>query len=98
MKLSHLTLVLGASLLAGCPDDDTDVKDTDTEVTDTETDGDLRPMLGQVAAAMWQVMAVGTPEQQAAAKDAIGELRKTLYGILAEEPGGPSSDSGEDLR
>jgi DNA-binding PadR family transcriptional regulator len=53
-------------------------------MSDTESDGDLRPMLGQVAAAMWQVMAVGSPEQQAAAKDAVVELRKTLYGILAD--------------
>ena len=57
----------------------------------TETEGDLRPVLGQVAAAMWQVMAVGSPEQQSAAREAIVELRKTLYGILAEgsenEPG-----------
>ena len=53
-------------------------------MTDTETDGDLRPLLGQVAAAMWQVMAVGTPEQQASAKDAVVELRKKLYGILAD--------------
>ena len=60
----------------------------------TETEGDLRPVLGQVAAAMWQVMAVGSPEQQTAARDAIVELRKTLYGILAEgtEPSGTDSD------
>ena len=63
-------------------------------LSDTETDGDIRPMIGQVAAAMWQVMAVGTPEQQSAAKDAIVELRKTLYGILADgvEPDGEGSD------
>lgn len=54
-------------------------------MSDTETDGNLKPLLGQVAAAMWQVMAVGTPEQQAAAKDAVTELRKTLYGILADD-------------
>lgn len=59
-------------------------------MNDTDTDGDLRPMLGQVAAAMWQVMAVGSPEQQAAAKEAIIELRKTLYGILAEGTDGES--------
>ena len=61
-------------------------------LSDTETEGDIRPMIGQVAAAMWQVMAVGTPEQQAAAKDAIVELRKTLYGILAD---GVESDGNE---
>lgn len=65
-------------------------------MSDNETDGGLRPMLGQVAAAMWQVMAVGTSEQQAAAKDAIVELRKTLYGILAEgTDGGAGSDRGQ---
>jgi DNA-binding PadR family transcriptional regulator len=61
-------------------------------MAETETDGDLRPLLGQVAAAMWQVMAVGSPEQQAAAKDAIVELRKTLYGILAEGAAAEASD------
>jgi DNA-binding PadR family transcriptional regulator len=65
---------------------------------DADADGDLRPVLGQVAAAMWQVMAVGTSEQQAAAKDAIVELRKTLYGILADgsdrADGADSTDGG----
>jgi DNA-binding PadR family transcriptional regulator len=66
---------------------------------ETDAEGDLRPVLGQVAAAMWQVMAVGSPEQQASARDAIIELRKTLYGILAEgsenEPG-PENESSTD--
>jgi DNA-binding PadR family transcriptional regulator len=65
-------------------------------MTDTDTDGDLRPVLGQVAAAMWQVMAVGTAEQQAAAKEAIVELRKTLYGILADGTTGDAE--AEDRR
>lgn len=59
-------------------------------MSEAEGDSDLRPLLGQVAAAMWQVMAVGTPEQQAAAKDAVVDLRKTLYGILAD---GDDSDT-----
>jgi DNA-binding PadR family transcriptional regulator len=45
----------------------------------------LKPMLGQVATAMWQILATGTPEQQAKAREALGELRRKLYGILAEE-------------
>ena len=45
----------------------------------------LKPMLGQVATAMWQILATGTPEQQAKAKEALGELRRKLYGILADE-------------
>ena len=45
----------------------------------------LKPMLGQVATAMWQILATGTPEQQAKAREALGELRRKLYGILADE-------------
>ncbi|WP_433161831.1 PadR family transcriptional regulator [Kribbella sp. CA-247076] len=45
----------------------------------------LKPMLGQVATAMWQILATGTPEQQARAKDAVSELRRKLYGILADD-------------
>ena len=45
----------------------------------------LKPMLGQVATAMWQILATGTPEQQAKARDAVSELRRKLYGILADE-------------
>jgi DNA-binding PadR family transcriptional regulator len=45
----------------------------------------LKPLLGQVATAMWQILATGTPEQQARAKDALAELRRRLYGILADD-------------
>ncbi|GAA1668052.1 PadR family transcriptional regulator [Kribbella sp. NPDC056951] len=48
-------------------------------------DNGLKPMLGQVAAAMWQIISTGTPEQQAAAKDAVADLRRKLYGILADD-------------
>ena len=50
----------------------------------------LKPMLGQVATAMWQILATGTPAQQAKARDAVSELRRKLYGILADE--GPGED------
>jgi DNA-binding PadR family transcriptional regulator len=45
----------------------------------------LKPLLGQVATAMWQILATGTPEQQARAKDAVADLRRKLYGILADD-------------
>ncbi|TDD29782.1 PadR family transcriptional regulator [Kribbella turkmenica] len=45
----------------------------------------LKPLLGQVATAMWQILATGTPEQQARAKDAVADLRRRLYGILADD-------------
>lgn len=52
--------------------------------TDDDENG-LKPLLGQVATAMWQILATGTPEQQARAKDAVAELRRKLYGILADD-------------
>lgn len=64
-------------------------------MADTETDSELKPLLGQVAAAMWQVMAVGSPEQQAQAKAAVVELRKKLYGILAD---GTEDETDADRR
>jgi DNA-binding PadR family transcriptional regulator len=50
-----------------------------------DDDNALKPLIGQTAAAMWQILATGTPEQQARAKDAMTDLRRTLYGILAED-------------
>ena len=48
----------------------------------------FKPVLGQVATAMWQILASGSPEQQAKARDAVADLRRKLYGILAEEDDG----------
>ncbi|MEV8375126.1 PadR family transcriptional regulator [Kribbella sp. NPDC056861] len=45
----------------------------------------LKPILGQVATAMWQIMAAGSPEQQAKAREAVITLRRTLYTILADD-------------
>ena len=50
-----------------------------------DTEDNLKPLIGQVAAAIWQIVAVGTPEQQARAREALVELRRKLYAILAEE-------------
>ena len=53
----------------------------------SEEDG-LKPLIGQVAAAVWQIAAVGTPEQQAKGREALSDLRRRLHAILAEdEPG-----------
>ena len=64
-------------------------------MTETIADDDgLKPLIGQVAAAMWQILAVGTPAQQAQARDALTDLRRTLYAILSDDedvtPGEPS--------
>ncbi|WP_371404809.1 PadR family transcriptional regulator [Kribbella sp. NBC_00662] len=52
----------------------------------------FKPVLGQVATAMWQIMASGTPEQQAKAREAVGDLRRKLYGILAEDDDNPENN------
>jgi DNA-binding PadR family transcriptional regulator len=56
-------------------------------------DGGLKPLIGQVAGAIWQIMATGTPEQQAKSRDALVELRKKLYSILAEDDSAPDNGS-----
>ena len=50
-------------------------------------DGDdhLKPLIGQIAAAVWQIVAVGTPEQQKQGREALIELRRKLYAILSSD-------------
>jgi DNA-binding PadR family transcriptional regulator len=50
-----------------------------------EDAGEVKPLSGQVAAAVWQIMAVGTSEQQAQGREALIELRRKLYAILSED-------------
>ncbi|SEF12926.1 PadR family transcriptional regulator [Jiangella alba] len=52
----------------------------------------LRPLVGQTAQALWQIMATGSPDQQARAREVLADTRRKLYGILADgdDPeGGP---------
>jgi DNA-binding PadR family transcriptional regulator len=58
--------------------------DAMTAATEDDERG-LKPLLGQVAAAMWQIIAAGTPDQQARARAALIDLRRTLYAILADD-------------
>lgn len=44
----------------------------------------LQPLIGQTAAALWQVLATGTPDQHARASKVLAETRRKLYGILAD--------------
>jgi DNA-binding PadR family transcriptional regulator len=57
-----------------------------------EGPGDLKPVIGQVMGAVWQVVVSGTKQQQAEAAEILAETRRKLYGILAEgdEEGEPS--------
>lgn len=56
-------------------------------------DDGLKPLIGQVAAAVWQIVATGTPEQQVKGREALVELRRKLYSILAEDESAPDNGS-----
>jgi hypothetical protein len=58
-----------------------------------DDNNNLKPLLGQVGAALWQILAVGNPDQQEKARKALVELRKRLYSILADDD--PAEDSGK---
>ena len=53
--------------------------------------GDLKPVIGQVMGAVWQVVMSGTKQQQAEAAEILADTRRKLYGLLAE-----GDDAGED--
>jgi DNA-binding PadR family transcriptional regulator len=49
---------------------------------------EIRPLIGQVAAAAMQVASVAEETQRARAVEVLRETRRALYRILAEEPDG----------
>jgi DNA-binding PadR family transcriptional regulator len=55
-----------------------------------EGPGGLKPVIGQVMGAVWQVAVSGTKQQQAEAAEILADTRRKLYGILAD------GDEGED--
>ena len=57
---------------------------TETEAAAAAGTGDLKPVIGQVMGAVWQIMVSGTAQQRAEAAEVLGETRRRLYGLLAE--------------
>ena len=57
---------------------------TDSEAAASSGVGDLKPVVGQVMGAVWQVIVSGTPQQRAEAAEILGETRRKLYGLLAD--------------
>jgi DNA-binding PadR family transcriptional regulator len=49
-----------------------------------EGPGDLKPVIGQVMGAVWQVVVSGTKQQQAEAAEILADTRRKLYGLLAD--------------
>ncbi|HLR86196.1 MAG TPA: PadR family transcriptional regulator [Nocardioidaceae bacterium] len=56
----------------------------DQESAEDDTTSDLRPAVGQVMGALWQVVTTGSPEQQAEAARILAQTRRKLYGLLAD--------------
>lgn len=54
-------------------------------MTETSSGDDIRPLIGQIATAVWQIASVGTAEQQAKGRAALADLRRRLHAILADD-------------
>ncbi len=58
--------------------------------------GDLKPVIGQVMGAVWQVVVSGTRQQQAEAAEILADTRRRLYGLLADGPDADQIDEQDD--
>lgn len=61
------------------------------QAEEDEGPGDLKPVIGQVMGAVWQVVVSGTKQQQAEAAEILADTRRKLYGLLAEGGEGEQS-------
>jgi DNA-binding PadR family transcriptional regulator len=52
--------------------------------SDEEESHELKPVIGQVMAAVWQIVMSGNRQQQAEAAEVLADTRRRLYGLLAE--------------
>jgi len=52
----------------------------------------LKPIIGQLMGAVWQIVTTGTPAQQRRAAEVLANARRELYGLLADGP----DDLGEE--
>ncbi|MBZ5738105.1 PadR family transcriptional regulator [Nocardioides mangrovi] len=59
---------------------------------------DLRPEIGQVMGAVWQIVSTGSEAQRSAAVDVLVEARRKLYGILADGDPEQAADEGTEER
>lgn len=56
---------------------------------------DLKPEIGQVMGAVWQVVTTGSEAQRRAAVDVLVDARRKLYGILADGEPEPVEEADE---
>lgn len=55
----------------------------------------LKPELGRVMNAVWQIITTGTDDQRRSAIGVLVEARRALYQILADHPGDETDDLGD---
>ena len=67
--------------------------DADDTSEESDNSGDLKPVIGQVMGAVWQVVVSGTKQQQAEAAEILADTRRKLYGLLAEGDEGEEEES-----
>ncbi len=68
--------------------------DPDDEGDPTGGLADLKPEIGQVMSAVWQIVTTGSEAQRRAAVDILVDTRRRLYGVLAD--GDPERDTTEE--
>ena len=96
-KVYHLT-TQGEEYVAAHPDEVSAPWDAMSALSGADDDvNGLRPLIGQAAAALWQILATGSADQQARAREVLNDTRRRLYGILADGDDA-DDDTGDDIR
>lgn len=93
-KVYHLTPE-GEQYVAEHPDEVSAPWEAMTASSADDDASGLRPLIGQAAAALWQILATGSTDQQERAREVLADTRRRLYGILAE---GDEPDDAEEGR
>jgi DNA-binding PadR family transcriptional regulator len=75
----------GRAYVESHPDELADTWKVFEEPTAEPEAGDLKPVIGQVMAAVWQIVTTGTDSQRREAINMLVETRRKLYGILAQD-------------
>jgi DNA-binding PadR family transcriptional regulator len=77
------------------PFDDGDAGGEDAEEPGVDF-ASLKPELGRVMNAVWQIITTGTDDQRRAAVGVLVEARRALYQILADHPGDLPGSTADD--
>jgi DNA-binding PadR family transcriptional regulator len=81
----------GRAYVAAHPDELAATWQPFDSAAEDEGPGDLKPLIGQMMGAVWQVVVSGTRQQKAEAAEILADSRRRLYGVLAD--GDPEADA-----